>query len=111
VEALAQSCLGGTERLEYRWETTAIAATAPASEVPVGFEAANVDLDRYSTYYWNALAWSRAPGDPHECPQRDDDLHLRCGGPPHEFTGALAGATGDPVLLRCRTAPDRDTSP
>ena len=56
--------LGGTEHLEYRWETNAVAATDPANEVPTGFTAANADLNRYSTYYWDKLAWSRVPGDP-----------------------------------------------
>ena len=56
--------LGGTEHLEFRWETTDLPASLPASDVPTGFTAANANMDHYNTFYWSKLAWSRAPGDP-----------------------------------------------
>ncbi len=31
--------LGGTEHLEYQWQTASLSPTAPAGEVPAGFEA------------------------------------------------------------------------
>jgi RHS repeat-associated protein len=55
--------LGDTEHLEFAWETAAMAATAPASEVPTGFQSANLNLDLYNTFYWDKLAWKTAPGD------------------------------------------------
>ena len=54
---------GGIERLEFRWETTAWAATESASEVPTGFTAENVELDRRTSIYWSPRAWASAPGD------------------------------------------------
>lgn len=55
--------LGGTERIEFRWNTTAIPATEPTNAVPTGFSAHNADLDAFNTIYWDKTAWSRAPGD------------------------------------------------
>ena len=42
---------------------TAIAATAPAGEVPTGFAAWNTSLDHYNTFSWDQRAWALAPGD------------------------------------------------
>ncbi|MGH2356925.1 MAG: hypothetical protein ACRDGJ_02800, partial [Candidatus Limnocylindria bacterium] len=55
--------LGGTEHMEFHWSTTAIPATAPASEVPSGFESANRLLNYFNTFHWDKRAWKTAPGD------------------------------------------------
>lgn len=55
--------LGGTERIEFRWNTTAIPPTEPTTEVPAGFTAFNAGLDDFNTVYWDKLAWARSPGD------------------------------------------------
>jgi RHS repeat-associated protein len=55
--------LGGTEHMEFHWYSSAIPATAPASEVPTGFAASNTTLGHSNTFYWDKLAWQRAPGD------------------------------------------------
>jgi RHS repeat-associated protein len=57
----ATDALGGTERLEYRWETTAWPASEVASEVPEGFEAQNAGLHQYTSVYWDKAAWAKAP--------------------------------------------------
>jgi YD repeat-containing protein len=56
--------LGGTERLEFRWEDPTAAATEVGVVVPPGFEAANMDLDRYNTVYWDKRQWAAHPSDP-----------------------------------------------
>ena len=55
--------LGGTERVEFRWSTTALAATAPANQVPTGFAAYNQNLDHYNSLYWDKRAMALYPGD------------------------------------------------
>jgi RHS repeat-associated protein len=55
--------LGGTERIEFRWQTDALPTSLSATDVPTGFETANASLDYYNTVYWDKLAWSRAPND------------------------------------------------
>jgi YD repeat-containing protein len=55
--------LGGTEHMEYHWYSSAIPATAPASEVPTDFAASNTTLGHYNTFYWDKRAWQLAPGD------------------------------------------------
>lgn len=55
--------LGGTEHLEFQWETPALAPTAPAGEVPAGFAAWNTNLDHWNTFYWDKRAWALAPGN------------------------------------------------
>ncbi len=55
--------LGGTERVEFRWQSDALATSLSATDVPSGFAAANASLDYYNTVYWDKLAWSRAPND------------------------------------------------
>jgi RHS repeat-associated protein len=55
--------LGGTERVEFRWTTTAIPATAPANQVPTGFAGYNANLDRYNSVYWDKRAMALYPGD------------------------------------------------
>jgi YD repeat-containing protein len=55
--------LGDTERVEFRWSTTAIPATAPAAEVPSGFSAYNTNLDHYNSLYWDKRAMALYPGD------------------------------------------------
>jgi RHS repeat-associated protein len=57
----ATDALGGTERLEYRWETTAWPASEVASEVPEGFEAQNAGLHQHTSVYWDKTAWAKAP--------------------------------------------------
>lgn len=59
----ATNALGGTERLEFRWETTAWPATDPAATVPPGFETRNANLHKYTSLYWDTAAWATAPGD------------------------------------------------
>ena len=53
--------LGGTERVEYWTEHPSLPATAPASEVPTGFTAANYDLNRFVTLYWDKRAMALQP--------------------------------------------------
>ncbi len=55
--------LGGTERVEYAYETPSLPDAVAANEVPTGFTAANVSLDSYNSFSWTKLAWSMAPGD------------------------------------------------
>jgi RHS repeat-associated protein len=55
--------LGATERVEFRWSTTAIPATAPANQVPAGFDAYNQGLDHYNSLYWDKRAMTLYPGD------------------------------------------------
>ena len=55
--------LGGTERVEFRWSTTALAATAPTAQVPTGFSAFNQNLDHYNSLYWDKRAMALYPGD------------------------------------------------
>ena len=55
--------LGGVEHLEYRWENSGVPATEPAGWVPEGFAAANTDLDKYNTLYWDKQAWAAGPYD------------------------------------------------
>jgi RHS repeat-associated protein len=55
--------LGGRERLEYHVQDDRLSGTAPASEVPIGFSAANRDLNRYVTLAWNKRAMALHPGD------------------------------------------------
>ena len=59
----ATNALGGTERLEFRWETTAWPATEPVETVPTGFETRNANLEKYTSVYWDTSAWASAPGD------------------------------------------------
>jgi len=55
--------LGGTERVEFRWSTTAIAQTAPAGEVPTGFSAYNQNLHKYNSLFWDKRAMALYPLD------------------------------------------------
>jgi RHS repeat-associated protein len=55
--------LGGRERQEFRWVTTAIPSSEPAAKVPAGLSAQNAELDHYNTLYWSKLAMARAPLD------------------------------------------------
>jgi YD repeat-containing protein len=55
--------LGQTERLQFDWIHAAIAATAPAADVPAGFTTSNALLDHYNTVYWDKRAWSLGAGD------------------------------------------------
>jgi RHS repeat-associated protein len=59
----ATDALGGTTRLEFRWEETGWPQSEPAAEVPTGFTGLNAGLHRYNSLYWDARAWARAPGD------------------------------------------------
>jgi RHS repeat-associated protein len=55
--------LGGTERVEFQWQTPSLPATLPAGDVPTGFEAWNDNLDHYNTFRWSKRAWMLAKGD------------------------------------------------
>ena len=55
--------LGGTERLEFHWSNSSIAATAPSGQVPTGFSDRNAVLDKYNSFYWDKRAWALYPGD------------------------------------------------
>jgi len=55
--------LGGTEHVEFQWETPSLAATAPSSDVPTGFAPWNTNLDHYNTFYWDKRAWMLGAGD------------------------------------------------
>ena len=55
--------LGGTEHLEFQWETTTLPDALPALEVPTGFAAWNWNLDHDNTFYWSKRAWSLGKGD------------------------------------------------
>ena len=55
--------LGGTEHLEFQYQTAVLAASEPAREVPAGFTAWDADLNRYNTFYWSKQAWMLGPGD------------------------------------------------
>ncbi|GMU65361.1 MAG: hypothetical protein AMXMBFR36_16350 [Acidobacteriota bacterium] len=53
--------LGGRERVEYRYTTSAIPATETI--VPFGFTSRNVELHYRSTFYWDKRAMSLFAGD------------------------------------------------
>lgn len=53
--------LGGTERVEYWPHHLSLPETVSASEVPTGFTAANQQLDRYVTLYWDKRAMMLQP--------------------------------------------------
>jgi len=55
--------LGGTEHLEFQWETPSLAAAVPSSDVPTGFTAFNTNLDHYNTFYWDKRAWMLGASD------------------------------------------------
>jgi hypothetical protein len=59
----ATDALGGTEHLEYHFETPSLSATAPAAEVPAGFEEWNTNLDHWNAFYWDKRAWALGQGD------------------------------------------------
>jgi RHS repeat-associated protein len=59
----ATDALGGTEHLEFQWETASLATTASSSEVPTGFAAWNTNLNHYNSFYWNKLAWMLGKND------------------------------------------------
>jgi RHS repeat-associated protein len=55
---------GGTERLEYhKYATAQQPASAPANEVPAGFDAWNQGLDGINSLYWDKQAMAEAPGN------------------------------------------------
>ncbi|MDE3155354.1 MAG: peptidase C39, bacteriocin processing, partial [Acidobacteriota bacterium] len=56
--------LGGTERVEFHWSTTAVAASEPSGVVPTGFANYNNSLDHYDSFYWNKRAMALYPLDP-----------------------------------------------
>ncbi len=66
--------LGGTERLEFHWQS-ALPSSEPANTVPTGFAAANTDLDKYVTLYWDKRAWMSYPGDASKALQTHWLLH------------------------------------
>jgi RHS repeat-associated protein len=66
--------LGGTERLEFHWQS-ALPSSEPANAVPTGFTAANTDLDKYVTLYWDKRAWMLYPGDASKALQTHWLLH------------------------------------
>jgi RHS repeat-associated protein len=53
---------GGTERIEYRWDTDGWGESEPASDVPAEFAAANTRLNTYTTVHWTPQAWAAGPG-------------------------------------------------
>jgi RHS repeat-associated protein len=55
--------LGATERVEFHGSTAAIPATAPANQVPSGFDPYNLNLDHYNSLYWDKRAMALYPGD------------------------------------------------
>jgi RHS repeat-associated protein len=55
--------LGGTEHMEFQWNTPLLPATAPSTEVPTGFAGWNTNLDHYNTLYWDKRAWMLGAGD------------------------------------------------
>jgi YD repeat-containing protein len=55
--------LGGTEHLEFQYETPTLPATAPVAEVPAGFTGWNTSLDHWNTFYWNKRAWAAGKND------------------------------------------------
>jgi RHS repeat-associated protein len=55
--------LGGTERINFVYSTSAIPNTDPASVVPTGFNNHNANLGYSNTFYWNKRAWMLYPGD------------------------------------------------
>lgn len=55
--------LGGTEHLEFQYQTPTVDATAPTGEVPTEFEAWNTNLDHFNTFAWDKRAWAAGPGD------------------------------------------------
>jgi RHS repeat-associated protein len=55
--------LGGTEHLEFQWETPSLSASLPATDVPTGFTGWNWNLDHYNTFYWNKRAWAAGAND------------------------------------------------
>jgi YD repeat-containing protein len=52
---------GGTERLEYRVSHPGLPASVDASEVPTGFSAHNVIMNKYVVVYWDKLAMAAGP--------------------------------------------------
>jgi len=62
--AQATDPAGGTERVEYhKYATAQQPASAPAAEVPAGFDAWNTGLDTHNSLYWNKQAMAEAPGN------------------------------------------------
>lgn len=61
--------LGATERLEWLWSVPSLPATAPASEVPTGFDDLNTGLNEFVSLYWDKRVMSIAPGDPTKATQ------------------------------------------
>jgi RHS repeat-associated protein len=55
--------LGGTEHLEWHYDTPSLAASEAAGDVPTGFGGYNAYLDRYNTFHWSKRAWALGPGD------------------------------------------------
>lgn len=55
--------IGGTEHLEFQYQTATLSPTASAGEVPSGFEPWNTNLDHFNTFAWNKRAWAEGPGD------------------------------------------------
>ena len=54
---------GGTERLEFHFDTPNMAVTEPSTVVPTGFTASNNRLDQYNSFYWDKQAMALYPGD------------------------------------------------
>jgi YD repeat-containing protein len=54
--------LGGTEHMEFQYQTPSMSPTDTTSLVPTG-AGPNVDLDHFNTFYWDKRAWKAGPGD------------------------------------------------
>jgi YD repeat-containing protein len=54
--------LGATERLAYAYETPGLASAEAAADVPTGFDAWNVMLEKFNTLSWDKRAWQTGPG-------------------------------------------------
>jgi YD repeat-containing protein len=52
---------GGTERIEYHVSHPTLPSTVSSSEVPTGFSAHNVLMNKYVALYWDRLAMAAGP--------------------------------------------------
>lgn len=80
----AHDPLGGSERVEYHVQHFTLSATEPSTEVPTGFDAYNVDLNKYVTLCWG----KRAMAQPTRSPATATVTHWLLGGGP-ERNGAV----------------------
>jgi len=55
--------LGGTEHLEFQYDSPSLPLSLDATEVPTGFTGWNNYLNRYNSFYWDKRAWMLGKND------------------------------------------------